>query len=150
MVAVVCVVAAICWFVITEGASVSAQALVVLVSVERVERLPAASNASTPNVYDVAQVRLPNVYVVALAPTVATCVPFRNSAYPVTPTLSVDPAQLTPTDVPLSDPWLRVGAVGGCVSPGGGGDDGHAIVAAVMSVRAERFPAASVASTPTA
>ena len=82
------------------------------------EVFPAASYAETVYVYAVAGERPVSVYVVAAV--VPTCVPFRYTLYPVTPTLSVEAVQERFT-------WLAEAGVaerpegteGGVVSGGG-------------------------------
>jgi hypothetical protein len=71
-----------------------------------------------------------------------TCVPFRKTRYPVTPTLSVDADHDNVNDVCVMLLATRPGgADGGVVS-------GHAVVCTVIVAAAETFPAASDAATP--
>jgi hypothetical protein len=124
----------------TDGAVVSEQAAVAALSVGRVERFPAASNASTPSVYVVphpSPVKVNDVEVVFGCPVEPL-----YGVYPVTPTLSVAAVQLSVIDVVVNA--LRdnaPGAVGAVVSE-------HAAVAALSVDRVERFPEVSNASTP--
>jgi hypothetical protein len=116
------------------------------VTVERSERLPAASYASTDRLYDVPHVSPENVAVVAgvspaaLGPT--------KSPYPATPTLSVDAFHASEivdgVDAVIVSP---VGFDGGWASEGAGPPGGgHGAVDACSDVFAERLPAASAAS----
>ena len=72
----------------TDGATVSGHAEVAPLTDAIPETLPAASTAATPSVYDVPQVSPENEKLVEVGDP--TCVPFRNTRYPATPTLSDD------------------------------------------------------------
>ena len=122
-----------------EGAVTSGQAVVEAVTVARGEMLPAASKACTPSTWLVPQPRPVNENdVVVVVPALT---PSRKSAYPVTPTLSVDAAHERPIDVAALVAARPDGAEGGTVSP-------QAPVVRVTDVRVELFPAASTAWTP--
>jgi hypothetical protein len=114
-------------FVGTEGACVSAQADVVAVTSDRGDRLPAASNASTPTWYAVPHER-PEKLVLVWAVVDTRLVP-RYPPYPTTPVLSLDGdhdmLRLVGAAVTTrSDP----GTVGGDVSLVGGDCVGSTIV----------------------
>jgi len=97
MVAVVCVAEVIFRFEGVLGGCVSEQAAVVALTAARVEWLPAASKASTENVYVVPQARPEAVYDVAVVvPRVAVS---RNTVYPATPVSSVAAVQVIVTAV---------------------------------------------------
>src|SRR4029077_11344615 len=106
----------------------------------RVETSPAASNACTPSTWLAPQESPVNANEVVV--TVPLLTPSANSAYPVTPTLSVDAVQdsVAPSAV-TADDTRPVGADGAVVS-------GQAAVVTVSVGRVEVLPAASNACTP--
>jgi hypothetical protein len=121
-----------------------AHALVAPVTVDLPLRFAAASNASTPKVYEVPHAR--DVKVKADVLVVPTEDPLRYSVYPVTPTLSVEAAHATVTlAAPLAVTWTLAGAEGAVVSGGAGG--GQEAVEAVIEVGVDLSPAALAAST---
>ena len=82
--------------------------------------LPAASKAATWNLYRVLGAR--PVAVNDAVGDVPTSTPSRKMRYPVTPTLSVDAAQVNPAAVSVTDPATTTGlpgTVGLAVSVGG-------------------------------
>src|SRR5262245_15938451 len=92
------------------------QAAVVVPRDAREERLPAASYASTPNVYEVPQLR--PVWLALGDATEATFIPSRKTSYPATPTSSVDAFQESVRLVGVtSDAASPLGVEGGVVSP---------------------------------
>ena len=101
---------------------------------------PAASKACTPSTWLVPQPRPVNENAVVVV--VPALTPSRNSAYPVTPTLSVEAAHEAAIDVVVVAPGVNaVGAEGAVTS-------GQAVVEAVTVARGETLPAASKACTP--
>src|SRR4029077_3860897 len=117
-----------------------AHAAVVTVRVGRVETFPAASRACTPRTWPAAQLSPVNANdVVVVVPALT---PSANSAYPVTPTLSVDAVHDSVAVVAvIAEETSPVGAEGAVVS-------GQAAVETVSVGRVEMFPAASNACTP--
>ena len=78
----------------------------------RVDTFPAASRASTANVYDVPQLNPATAYDVELV--CPSCDPFLYTVYPVTPTLSVEADQPKVKPVCVTDDAPRLdGAEGG-------------------------------------
>ncbi len=78
-----------------------------------------------------------------VALVVETSVPPRYVVYPTTPMLSLDAFQLSVIDVAVEPTFARFGGALGAVVSG----TGHAAVDAAIVAGAERFPAASKAST---
>jgi hypothetical protein len=132
-----------CTTVPAHGPAATPHAAVCADSDTTLERLPAASTASTPSVNDDPHASPPNPYDNSPAPADPTRLPFRYTPYPVTPTLSddADHASLNPLALcPLT------------TTPAGndGADPStHPDVDVDTDPTAERFPAASTASTPT-
>ena len=140
---VVCVVPVTRWLVGTDGGVVSlvgGQALVVTSNVDFAERLFAASAASTATVYVVPHVRPGTLELVPVGDATADAAEVHAVAGDADVVVGRRPRD---GDVVwFVTVWVSpVGAVGACVS-------GQGAVAATTVAAAERFRAASAASTP--
>ena len=105
------------------------------------DTLPPASYAATPSVYDVPHVSPVNENDVDV--DVPAALPFRNTRYPITPTLSLEAVQDSVIEVwPTALVASPVGVDGGVVSP-------QAPVEALIDVFELWLPAASKHRQPT-
>ncbi len=123
------------------GGWASEHGVVDAVSVARLERLPAASRASTSNVCVVPHFR--PVTLAAGWVTVAAVDPFRYTTYAATATLSVEPDHSSEMLASLAEPTRRFLGRDGRVVSADGARAAQGAVADRASDRGERLPAAS-------